>query len=61
MAAIHPVYYAFAEYLRISEASTVKLEYLDGRIYAMAGGTPEHRSPAPRSVWRSRVCRASST
>ena len=46
MAASHPVYYTFAEYLVINEASTVKLEYADGRIYAMAGGTPDHASLA---------------
>jgi Uma2 family endonuclease len=34
--------YTYAEYLAVSEVSTIKLEYLDGEIYAMAGGTPEH-------------------
>jgi hypothetical protein len=46
MAGGHPVYYTFAEYLVINEASTVKLEYADGRIDAMAGGTPDHASLA---------------
>ena len=35
-------HYAFAEYLAIEEVARVKHEYLDGEIYAMAGGTPEH-------------------
>jgi Uma2 family endonuclease len=38
----HPVRYSFAEYLAHEEASNTKHELLDGHIYAMAGGTPEH-------------------
>lgn len=38
----HPVRYTFAEYLAHEEASNTKHEFLDGQIYAMAGGTPEH-------------------
>ncbi|MGH7818874.1 MAG: Uma2 family endonuclease [Candidatus Binatia bacterium] len=34
--------YTFTEYLAIEEVARVKHEYLDGEIYAMAGGTPEH-------------------
>lgn len=34
--------YTYAEYLAHEEASNVKHEYLDGEIYAMAGGSPEH-------------------
>jgi Uma2 family endonuclease len=34
--------HSFADYLDIEEMSVVKHEYLDGEIYAMAGGTPEH-------------------
>jgi Uma2 family endonuclease len=34
--------YTFAEYLSFEASSNVKHEYLDGEIYAMAGGTPEH-------------------
>lgn len=40
--ALHRVHYTFAEYLALEEASTVRHEYLDGQIYGMAGGTPEH-------------------
>lgn len=38
----HPVHYTFREYLAHEAASNTKHEYLDGQIYAMAGGTPEH-------------------
>ena len=43
MAAIsHPVFHTIAEYVRLEEESTVRHEFVGGRIYAMAGGTPEH-------------------
>lgn len=32
----------YAEYLADEEKSDVKHEYLDGIVYAMSGGTPEH-------------------
>lgn len=38
--------YAFADYLAIEEVARVKHEYLDGEIYAIAGGTPEHAALA---------------
>jgi Uma2 family endonuclease len=38
--------YTYADYLAHESASNVKHEYLDGEIYAMAGGTPEHASLA---------------
>jgi Uma2 family endonuclease len=41
-AATHPVFHSFAEYVRLEAESTVRHEYVAGRIYAMAGGTPEH-------------------
>jgi Uma2 family endonuclease len=34
--------YTFEDYLGVEEMSTVRHEYLDGEIFAMAGGTPEH-------------------
>lgn len=34
--------FTFDEYVRLEEISTVKHEYLDGHVWAMAGGTPEH-------------------
>ena len=39
-AALHR--YGFSDYLALEEASNTKHEFLDGEIYGMAGGTPEH-------------------
>jgi Uma2 family endonuclease len=41
-APVHAVHYDWREYLALEGGSNVKHEYLDGQIYAMAGGTPEH-------------------
>jgi Uma2 family endonuclease len=41
-APVHAVHYAWPEYLALESVSNVKHEYLDGQIYAMAGGTPAH-------------------
>jgi Uma2 family endonuclease len=35
-------HYRFEEYLALCEDSTVRLEFWDGQIYAMAGGSVEH-------------------
>jgi len=42
----HTIHYTYTEYLRFEESSNVKHEFLDGQIYAMAGGTPEHAALA---------------
>jgi Uma2 family endonuclease len=34
--------YTYQEYLALEVSSNVKHEFLNGEIYAMAGGTPEH-------------------
>ena len=34
--------YTFEEYLQLAESSNIKLEYIDGEIFAMAGGSLEH-------------------
>lgn len=39
---VHAVRYTFWEYLALEAVSNVKHEYLDGQIYAMAGGSPDH-------------------
>jgi len=39
-AALHR--YRFSDYLALEGASNTKHEFLDGEIYGMAGGTPEH-------------------
>lgn len=36
------VHHRYEDYLRVLELSAVKLEYCEGEIYAMAGGTPAH-------------------
>jgi Uma2 family endonuclease len=38
----HDSHYSHAEYLSLERFSNVRHEYLNGQIYAMAGGTPEH-------------------
>jgi Uma2 family endonuclease len=37
----HRLNYTYDEYLALEASSNVKHEFLDGQIYAMAGGTPE--------------------
>jgi Uma2 family endonuclease len=34
--------FTFDDYLRVEEDSVIRHEFLDGRIWAMAGGTPAH-------------------
>jgi Uma2 family endonuclease len=40
------VHYSYAEYLALEEGSSVRHEFLDGEIYAMAGGSPDHAALA---------------
>jgi Uma2 family endonuclease len=42
MSTARRLHYEYADYLRSLELSQLKLEYCDGAIYAMAGGTPAH-------------------
>ena len=42
MSTTRRVHHSYAEYLSLLEISHVKLEFCDGEIYAMAGGTPSH-------------------
>jgi Uma2 family endonuclease len=42
----HRISFTIAEYVAMEALSNVKHEYLDGQIYAMAGGTPEHAALA---------------
>lgn len=58
--------YSYAEYLDLDEMSNVKLEYLDGEIFAMAGGTPDHAALAMNigialATVRERGCRVFSS
>lgn len=42
------MHYTYEQYLTLEETSQVRHEYLDGEIYAMAGGTPDHAALAAR-------------
>jgi Uma2 family endonuclease len=46
----HRIHYTLEDYLSLEAASSVKHEYLDGQIYAMAGGSPEHAAMAATVV-----------
>lgn len=46
MSFVHPVRYSRAEYVAFEASSNVRHEFLDGQIYGMAGGTPEHAALA---------------
>ncbi len=48
MSTARRLHYSYQEYLRTLELSDVKLDYWDGVIYAMAGGTPEHSALAAK-------------
>lgn len=49
-ALLHKLNYEYSEYLGFEASSNVKHEFLDGQIYAMAGGTPEHAALAAAVV-----------
>lgn len=44
------LHHTYEEYLGALEMSDVKLEYCDGEIYAMAGGTPAHADLAAAMI-----------
>lgn len=47
---LHKLNYTYAEYLGFEASSNVRHEFLDGQIYAMAGGTPEHAALAAAAI-----------
>lgn len=55
--------YSIREFVLLEEYSNVRHEYLDGQVYAMAGGTPEHGAYAANVIGlltaqlRDRPCR----
>ena len=49
-ALLHKLNYTYADYLGFEASSNVKHEFLDGQIYAMAGGTPEHAALAAAAI-----------
>jgi len=46
----HELSYTLAEYLALEAASDTRHEYLNGEIFAMAGGTPEHGALAANVI-----------
>ena len=44
------LHYSYEEYLAALEMSEMKLEYCDGEMYAMAGGTPAHAELAAATI-----------
>lgn len=50
MSTARRLHHSYEEYLRALELSGVKLEYCDGEIYAMAGGTPAHADLAAAAL-----------
>jgi len=42
----HEVFYPYEQYVWLERSSNTKHEYLDGQIYAMGGGSPEHAALA---------------
>lgn len=44
------LHYSYAEYLRLLEESPFKLEYCDGVIYAMAGGSVAHAALSAAAI-----------
>lgn len=63
----HRPHYSFREYVLLEDMANVRHEYLDGDIYAVAGGSPEHAamasnlSAALHSQLRGRPCRVHSS
>ena len=44
---VRPIHhYTYAEYLELEEGNAARHEFLNGEIYAMAGGTPKHAALA---------------
>ncbi len=46
----HPLHYDYADYLASLDASSLKLEYYRGVIYAMTGGTRAHAELAAATI-----------
>jgi Uma2 family endonuclease len=44
------LHYSYAQYVALEEESSIRHEYLDGEIYAMAGGTPGHAGLAAATI-----------
>jgi Uma2 family endonuclease len=55
MSSSRHVHYTYAEYLALEDQSSIRHEYLDGEIYAMGGGTPDHAALAAAVIGLLRV------
>ena len=44
------LHYTYKEYLALEDQGATRHEYLDGEIYAMAGGTPDHAALAGAAI-----------
>src|ERR1051326_683264 len=53
---VRDVHHTYAEYLSLEEQSSIRHEYLDGEIYAMGGGTPDHAALAAAVIGLLRTC-----
>lgn len=42
--------FTFADYVRVEEDSPIKHEFFEGRVWAMAGGSPRHAAIAARII-----------
>lgn len=50
--------FTFEEYVQLEEGSPIRHEYLDGVVYAMAGGSPDHAAVAGNVIGLLRVALA---
>lgn len=50
MSTARRLHHSYEDYLRLLEQSATKLEYCDGEIFAMAGGTPSHGRLSARMI-----------
>jgi len=50
MTTVRRLHHSYEDYLAALEMSEVKLEYCDGEMYAMAGGTPAHAYLAAAAI-----------
>ena len=46
MSTARRLHHTYAEYMALEDESPIRHEYLDGEIYAMAGGSPDHAALA---------------
>jgi Uma2 family endonuclease len=50
MATARRMHHSYSDYLGLESESPLKLEFSDGEVFAMAGGTPEHAALAMQLV-----------